>query len=230
MRKYKQLKGMDIIFQSGSLSEVVHPEGNRGVKYDISFKLLLDFDSFYQKSHCLIPGYLATPVNAIRPELTGLAYHYSYNYFDAHAGNIDAFYALAAVFKNPNNYMDVWGYTQGGMLVKYDKPAFTESESGLIIDATQSFVWQEEGKEFRPQDLPVIPFSWALNIMMGHTFVQNNLSEDVMAPGSVAILGYFSEERIEEQGMIMNKGIKYIKGAEMEFGEINCNQILIAGD
>ncbi|MGF6125646.1 hypothetical protein QF019_000835 [Pseudomonas frederiksbergensis] len=110
-REYRKLQGMELEFVSGRLEE--NPAG-RSIGYTVTFDMSLDFTHFVQMANLYIPGYLSSPVNAIRPELDGLAYHYDINYLSDAAGNIGDNAALFDLFIHPDFYMDEW--SSGGGL------------------------------------------------------------------------------------------------------------------
>ena len=74
---------------------VEHRLEEGAIGYTIKFKLLLDFEAFKVAANAAIPGYLDSFINAIRPELGGLAYHLWYNYFSDAAGKIHSFSGYA---------------------------------------------------------------------------------------------------------------------------------------
>lgn len=87
VREYRKLQGMELTFVEGELKR---NNGERTISYSVTFDMSLDFTHFVQMANVYIPGYLDSPINAIRPELDGLAYHYSYNYFSARQGALIA--------------------------------------------------------------------------------------------------------------------------------------------
>ncbi|AZE50401.1 hypothetical protein C4K04_4746 [Pseudomonas chlororaphis] len=223
-REYVHLEGMELDFQGGSLSRA-----GRGLKYDVEFKLKLNFNSFKEVTDKYIPGYLINGENAIRPELGGLAYHTSYNYFGDSAGKIDSTEKLFSIFDSPTNYIDSWAFTSDGMKVRYEKPKFEVTDGAIIITASKYFLWQDDEREFMETDLPLLRFDWALNIMAGHFLLRRAPFESINAPGSVAVLGYFESEIVEEEGAQMNKGTLYIVGSRLEPGQITRDKIRVAG-
>ena len=212
-RLYRKLQGMELEFVSGRLEE--NP-GERAIGYTVTFKMGLDFTNFVQMANLYIPGYLNNPINAIRPELTSFAYHYSYNYFFDAAGNIHDKEALFNVFKSPGYYMNQW--STGGLERRYGKPQFEFVDDQLHITARMDFRWEDK-RPISISDLPIIPFEWSLNLMEGH----------FLAPSTVVVLGYAEEELVEQEGLEMLKGTRYMIGNKLEFAEIRKQQILVAG-
>jgi len=76
-RQYRKLQGMELAFVTGVLEE---NSFERAIGYSVTFRMSLDFTHFVHMANQYIEDYLNNPLNAIRPELEGLAYHYSYNY------------------------------------------------------------------------------------------------------------------------------------------------------
>lgn len=215
---YRKLEGMELKFVSG---ELVEKRGERAIGYSVAFDMSLDFTHFVQRANAYIPGYLESPINAIRPELTGLAYHNAYNYFADAAGQIGSSEALFSTFVHPFNYLDVWADSE--LERRYHKPVFTINKGGLSITAQQDFRWEDPRRRIEIADLPTISFQWALNLMLGHS-----KKSGVAAPSSVVVLMYTHEERVEADGIEMLRGTQYMKGRELSFGTIKPGQILTA--
>jgi len=215
-REYRKLQGMALEFVSGVLEE---NQLERTISYSATFNLTLDFTHFVQVANAYIPGYLSNPINAIRPELDGFAYHYAYNYFFDAAGNIGDNRALFDVFTSPRYYMDQW--SSGGLEERYHKPQFSVVDGRLQVVSRKDFRWENK-REINVEDLPVIRFQWALNLMLGHDFF------DQKAPSSVVVLGYAEEDFVEVEGLQMHRGTRYMVGKALQFGPINKEQILTA--
>ncbi|WP_256656969.1 hypothetical protein [Pseudomonas sp. BGI-2] len=182
----------------------------------------LDFTNFEQISSLYIPDYLNNPINAIRPELTSFAYHYSYNYFFDAAGNTRDKEALFNVFRSPRYYMSQW--STGGLERRYAKPQFEIIADQLHITARMDFRWEDK-RPIVVKDLPIIPFEWALNLLKGE-FVG---PATAVAPATVVVLGYAQEELVNQDGLEMHKGTRYMIGGKLGFGAILKEQILTAG-
>lgn len=214
-RPYRKLQGMELEFVSGRLEE--NPR-ERAIGYTVTFKMSLDFTHFEQMANQYISGYLSDRINAIRPELDGLAYHYSYNYFSEAAGNIHDNKALFDVFTSPEYYMDQW--SSGGLERRYGKPEFEVIDGQLQVTARRDFRWGDK-RQIVIGDLPIISFMWALNLLEGHDL-------QVQAPGTRVVLGYAQEDFVEQEGLSMLRGTRYMIGKKLEFGEIGKEQILTA--
>ncbi|MGF6207187.1 hypothetical protein [Pseudomonas frederiksbergensis] len=218
VREYRKLQGMELTFVEGELKRNT---GERTISYSVTFDMSLDFTHFVQMANVYIPGYLDSPINAIRPELDGLAYHYSYNYFFSEAGSIDSSKALFGVFTPSDYYMDQW--SSGGLEQCYAKPDFALIDGKLRITAQTSFRWEDENRQIEIADLPIIRFQWALNLLQGH-----RLQTDV-APETKVVLMHAHEDFVEVEGLQLFRGTRYMKGRELGFGEILPGQILTAG-
>jgi hypothetical protein len=218
-RIYKKLEGMTLDYVSGQLEE--NPK-ERSIRYTVSFDLDLDFTHFVQMANVYIPGYLNNPVNAIRPELDGLAYHYSYNYLFDSAGNIRDKVALFELFTSPRYYMDQWA-SNADLEVRYSKPAFQIVGQKLRITASQDFRLLHESRTIKIADLPLLQFHWALNLL------QSDLTApDITAPVTKVVLMYMHEDLVEVEGQWVLRGVKYVDRNQLAFGEITAKQILTA--
>ncbi|MFZ3280130.1 hypothetical protein [Pseudomonas sp.] len=218
-RIYRKLEGMTLEYVSGKLEE--NPK-ERAIRYTVTFDMGLDFTHFVQMANVYIPGYLDNPVNAIRPELDGLAYHYSYNYlFDA-AGSIRDNQALFALFTSPGYYMDQWAEGRG-LELRYGKPVFAVVGGKLRVTARQDFRFPEASRQIAIADLPIIHFQWALNLLQGHSTIEGGKT-----PETKVVLMYAHEELVEVDGQQMFRGARYINGKKLSFGEIAPNQVLTA--
>ena len=215
-REYRKLQGMALEFVSGVLEE---DRLERTISYSATFDMTLDFTHFVQMANAYIPGYLNGPINAIRPELDGLGYHYAYNYFFGAAGNIGDHRALFDVFTSPRYYMDQW--SSGGLEECYHKPQFSVVDGRLQVVSRKDFRWENK-REINVEDLPVIRFQWALNLMQGH-----NLSGQ-QAPLTIVVLGYAEEDFVEVEGLQMHRGTRYMVGKALHLGPIHKEQILTA--
>ncbi|MFJ2714973.1 hypothetical protein ACIOZM_29615 [Pseudomonas sp. NPDC087346] len=214
---YRQLSNMRLTFVSGTLEQ----NAKRNVlSYTVAFRLSLDFLNFVVMTEQFIPGYLNNRFNAIRPELRGLAYHHSYDYFSDAAGNIHTSEALFKVFANPDYYFDDWATAE--LQHRYNKPAFQYLNGDLQITARRDYRWTDK-REIDIKDLPTIPFDWMLNVMEGH---QSNDSSK--APATVVLLGYAAPDMVDVAGVLMRKGTRYMNGSELQIGVISEAQILTA--
>ncbi|KAB0506244.1 MULTISPECIES: hypothetical protein [Pseudomonas] len=214
--QYTRLEGMGLKFVSGN---VEHRLEEGAIGYTIKFKLLLDFEAFKVAANAAIPGYLDSFINAIRPELGGLAYHLWYNYFSDAAGKIHSFERLCEVFSWAGNYFDQW--TEGSLARRYAKPTFEVVGNDIFITCGQYFRWSDRKREIVIGDLPVVSFFWGLGLMQGHTRLER-------APGHVLTLGYVYEDLVEVDGAPMNRGMLYMRGHQLAFGKISANDIRIA--
>ncbi|WP_223570680.1 hypothetical protein [Pseudomonas sp. BF-R-26] len=217
-RQYRKLQGMELAFVTGVLEE---NSFERAIGYSVTFRMSLDFTHFVHMANQYIEDYLNNPLNAIRPELEGLAYHYSYNYLFGAAGSIGNSLALFEVFTDPLYYMAEW--SAGTLQRRYGKPEFAVVDGKLQVTSRMDF----RRKDKRPMligDLPIIQFGWALNLMQGHEF-----SLPLIAPATAVVLGYAEEEFVAAEGTRMRRGTRYMVGRELQFGAINPEQILTAG-
>lgn len=151
-RQYRKLQGMELAFVSGVLAE---NSSERAIGYSVTFRMSLDFTHFVHMANQYIEDYLNDPLNAIRPELEGLAYHYSYNYLFGAAGSIGSSLALFNVFTNPLYYMTEW--SAGTLQRRYGKPEFAVVDGKLQVTSRMDFRRKDE----RPTligDLPIIQF------------------------------------------------------------------------
>lgn len=218
-RIYKQLEGMTLDYVSGLLEE--NPK-ERFIRYTVSFDLDLDFTHFVQMANVYIPGYLNNPVNAIRPELDGLAYHYSYNYLFDSAGNIRDKMDLFELFTSPRYYMDQWA-TGTKVAVRYSKPVFEVVEGKLRITASRDFRLLDDSRMIAIGDLPLLQFHWALNLLQSDLDIP-----EVKVPTTVVVLMYMHEDRVVVEGQSVFRGVKYIDRNRLAFGNITAKQILTA--
>jgi len=214
--QYERLEGMGLLFVSGRLED--KPEIG-AIGYSITFRLLLDFERFKEAAEAHVPGYLDAPINAIRPELAGLAYHYSYSYFSGSAGRIHSFEQLCRVFSNPNDYMSDW--SANGFSRRYGKPVFEFFDDDVFITVQQDFRWNDRKRRIVIADLPIIEFQWALNLMLGHELLSR-------APTSMVTLGYFHEDKVKVEDTRLNRGILYVKGSDLHFGKLTASDIRTA--
>lgn len=218
-RIYKNLEGMTLEYVSGILERNIK---ENSIRYTMKFDLDLDFESFVKMANAYIPGYLNSPVNAIRPELDGLAYHYSYNYlFDA-AGNIHDKLALFKLFASPGYYMDQWG-TGPDFQDRYAKPAFEVVGQKLRVEVRKDFKLLDDTRMIEIADLPLIKFHWALNLLQSD-FVFFYIT----APATVVVLMYMDEDFVEIEGESMFRGTQYLDRNGLDFGNITAKQILTA--
>ncbi|MHC8298655.1 hypothetical protein [Pseudomonas sp. ZS1P83] len=219
---YKNLQGMKLEFVSGVLEE--RPE-KKEIGYTVTFKLSLDFDLFKETANTYIPGYLNQHFNAIRPELTGLAYHHSQSYFGDEAGKIHNNEKLFKRFTHSSFYFDGW--LDGNLRRRYSKPTFEIAGGQLLLTAKQDFML--ENGEIQISDLPVIPFQWALNLMQDHGLRDGlNVFEEPRSPASIVILGYAQEDIVPIGDVQMLRNTRYMVGKDLSFGDIQEEQILTA--
>lgn len=210
---------MTLDYVSGQLEE--NPK-ERSIRYTVSFDLDLDFTHFVQMANVYIPDYLNNPVNAIRPELDGLAYHYSYNYlFDA-AGKISDNQALFKLFTPPRYYMDQWT-TGPALQVRVGRPMFEVVGRQLRVKASKDFRLLDNKGKIGIADLPVIQFHWALNLLQSDLTIP-----EIIAPVTRVVLMYMGEDLVEVEGQQMFRGTRYINGKQLSFGNIAPKQILTA--
>ncbi|GGK43250.1 hypothetical protein SAMN04490189_0784 [Pseudomonas koreensis] len=219
-RNYRKLEGMALDFVSGRLQKNA---SERAIGYSVTFDMDLDFTHFVHMANVLSPGFLNSPVNAIRPELDGFAYHYSYNYlFDA-AGNIHDNAALFKLFTPPNYYMDQWA--EGAALdVRYAKPVFEVQGNTLRITARRDFRLPGGTEQIEISDLPLMQFRWALNLLENH----EKFPEDIAAPATKVVFMYMEEDLVEVDDEQLYRGTRYIHGNQLQFGDIVAKQVLTA--
>ncbi|MHC8349559.1 hypothetical protein ACYZT7_09310 [Pseudomonas sp. RT4P38] len=218
---YKNLQGMKLEFVSGVLEE--RPE-KKEIGYTVTFKLSLDFDLFEEAANIHIPGYFNRYFNAIRPELRGLAYHYSQSFFGDSAGKILKNEDLFGRFTHQSFYYDDW--MDGNLLRRYGKPNFEIVDGQLQVTAMQDF--RLENDEIQISDLPIIQFDWALNLMMDHWLWGSNIFEAPRSPVSIVIFGCTQEELMTIEGEEMRLDTRYMVGKDLKFGDIQKEMILTA--
>ncbi|TKJ68013.1 hypothetical protein PspCFBP13508_24970 [Pseudomonas sp. CFBP13508] len=218
-RIYKKLEGMTLDYVSGQLEQ--NPK-ERSIRYTVSFDLDLDFTYFVQMANVYIPDYLNNPVNAIRPELDGLAYHYSYNYLFDSAGNVGHKMALFALFTSPRYYMDQWA-SNADLEVRYSKPAFQIVGQKLRITASRDFRLLHDSRLITINDLPLMQFHWALNLLQADLAIPK-----ITVPMTKVVLMYMHEDFVEVEGQSVFRGVKYVDRNQLAFGEITAKQILTA--
>ncbi|MCF4995154.1 hypothetical protein GIW70_00215 [Pseudomonas syringae] len=223
---YRYLQGMELDFVFGVLEE--RPE--MAIGYTVMFKLSLDFTHFVQMANVYIPGYLNGPINAIRPELAGLGYHYAYNYFFDAAGKMRGNEDLFKVFRAPEYYFDDW--SDGLLIRRYGKPEFEYVDGQLQMTARQDFRLSHK-RQIQISDLPVVQFQWALHLLEGHTFNGDQRAaasfETLNAPTSVVVFGSAQEDLVPVEGDQMLRGSKYLVGRELNFGPITADRVRTAG-
>lgn len=229
---YQKLQDMEMAFVEGVLERRHDEVVGSTIGYTVTFEMSLDFTHFVQMANAHIPEYLRSEVNAIRPELMGLAYHYSYNYFAGSAGNIGTKEDLFDVFTSAANYLDIWG--EGALWRRYGKPEFAMVKGKLQVTARQDFCFPPSTeREIQIADLPIIQFQWALNLMRGHTFQGglglNRLLDEWRAPASIVILGYAQADLVPVGEEMIRRDALYMNGKELTFGRISPEQILKAG-
>lgn len=217
-RVYRKCPGMEIKFVSGKLERDV---AQRAISYELNWDLGLDYLNFLVMANLYIPNYLESPINAIRPELTGLAYHHAYNYFFDAAGSIAGNQALFNVFTHNSFYMDRW--STGGVEQRYEKPSFSVVNNNLRMTAKKYFRLGAGDPPIEISDLPFIWFEWALNLMEGLE------QASVIAPETKVVLMQAEEVVVDVEGHNVFKGTRYLDNTKLAFGPITQSQILIAG-
>ncbi|WP_439820926.1 hypothetical protein ACSPX5_02920 [Pseudomonas sp. HLG18] len=218
-RVYRKLPGMEMEFVSGKLER---DAGERAIVYEVTCDLKLDFLNFLVMANQYIPNYLDNPINAIRPELAGFAYHYSYNYFFGAAGHISDNPSLFALFTDRGYYMDQWATDGGPVEQRYGKPSFTSVGNQLRITSRQYFRLDAGAPPIEIRDLPFIRFEWAFNLMKGHA-----KSTDV-APVTMVVLMSTEEDVVDVDGHSVFRGTRYLDNAALSFGPITSAHILVA--
>lgn len=218
-RIYRKLEGMGLEYVSGRLEQ--NPK-ERAIRYTVTFDMDLDFTHFKQMANAYIPNYLDNPINAIRPELDGLANHFSYNYLFGEAGNIRDNQALFGLFTSPGYYNDQWA-TGPRRQVRYGKPEFALVGHKLRVTARRDFRSLDDTGQIEIGDLPVIQFHWMLNLL------QSDLSTPgVIAPVTKVVLMYMDEDYVEVEGEQVLRGTRYVGRDQLGFGNIAPKQILTA--
>ncbi|MFJ2539757.1 hypothetical protein [Pseudomonas sp. NPDC087614] len=218
-RIYRKLEGMGLEYVSGRLEQNTK---ERTIGYTVTFEMDLDFTHFKQMANAYIPNYLDNPINAIRPELDGLAHHYSYNYLFSEAGNIGGNQALFELFASPGYYNDQWA-TGPYRQVRYGKPEFVQVGQKLRVTARRDFRSLDDTRQIEIGDLPVIQFHWALNLLQGEVTVPG-----VIAPVTKVVLMYMGEDLVEVEGEELFLGTLYVDRNRLGFGDIAPDQILTA--
>ncbi|WP_192564008.1 hypothetical protein [Pseudomonas gozinkensis] len=219
-RIYRKLPGMELEFVSGRLERDV---AQGAIYYEVVFDLRLDFVNFVVMANQYIPNYLDNPINAIRPEFGGLAYHYAYNYFFDAAGKIRDNPSLFALFTHSSFYMDQWSSGSGPLERRYEKPVFVVTDNQLRVTARQYFRLSAGSPPIEISDLPRIFFEWALNLMEG-----DDLSSGT-APETKVVLMQADEDVVDVGGESVFKGTHYLDNATLSFGPITQAQVLVAG-
>lgn len=218
-RLYKHLDGMKLKFISGKLERDV---AQRAIYCQMTWELALDFAKFQAMADLYIPEYLSKPLNAIRPELAGSAYHYSYNYLFSAAGSIVDNQTLFALFSSPGYYMDEWSSGGGPVEHRYDKPVFKMEGGNFHITSRRYFRLGAGDPPIEPRDLPLIWFEWGLNLMKGDTKVS------VFNPETVVVVMHAEEALVDVGGSPLYKGTPYFDSNALALGPIFAQQILIA--
>jgi hypothetical protein len=219
-RLYKHLDGMELKFIAGKLERDV---AQRAIFYEMIWELTLDFAKFEAMANLYIPGYLSKPLNAIRPELAGSAYHYSYNYLFGAAGSIVDNQTLLALFSSPGYYMDQWSSGGGPVERRYDRPVFEMVGGNIQITSRQYFRLGAGDPPIEIGDLPFIWFEWALNLMRGET------KASAVIPETVVVLMQAGETLVDVGGSHpLYKRTPYLDIDSLAFGPIFAKQILIA--
>lgn len=217
-RVYKHLPGMKLEFVSARLEENV---SERAIGYSAKFKLSLDFLNFKVAANQHIPNFLDNPLNAIRPELDGLAYHYAYNYLLGAAGKISTNEALFEVFTRTEYYMSEW--STGGLEIRYGVPVFEVVDGQLHVTARVDYRL-DGGRQIQIRDLPIIPFQWQLNLLLGEPIFSG-----LKSPETKVVLMYGKEPLVSVEGKPMYTGTQYVIGRELAFGDIGAELIHEAG-
>lgn len=221
---YKHLEGMSLEFLSG---EVEANAGERAIRCSFTFDMRLDYTRFVKLANEYIPGYLDSPINAIRPELEGLAYHVSFNYLGGAAGNIGSNAALFRLFVNPSDYQSNWSSSE--LQRRYGRPEFEIFGSRLRMNARTDFRWEDPKRMIEIADLPIIWFQWALGLMEGHDVSPDSPPSDTKAPATKVVGMYPSDELVDiGEGLQIFKGMRYVRGSTLNFGRILQEQMLIA--
>ncbi|WP_460127521.1 hypothetical protein [Pseudomonas sp. H1_D05] len=218
-RIYRKLEGMGLEYVSGRLEQ--NPK-ERAICYTVTFDMDLDFTHFKQMANAYIPDYLDNPINAIRPELDGLANHYSYNYLFGAAGNIRDNQALFELFTSPSYYNDQWA-TGPHRQVRYGKPEFVQVGRKFRVTARRDFRSLDDTGQIEIGDLPAIQFHWALNLLQTDLMIPG-----VIAPVTKVVLMYMDEDFVEVEGEQILRGTRYVNGKQLSFGDIAPKQILTA--
>ncbi|MFJ4545783.1 hypothetical protein ACIP1X_19560 [Pseudomonas sp. NPDC088885] len=217
-RVYKHLAGMELEFVSARLDENV---SEKTIGYSAKFKLSLDFLNFKVAANLHIPGFLDNPLNAIRPEVDGLATHYAYNYLFSAAGNISTSEALFKVFTRPEYYMSHW--STGGLESRYGVPDFEVVDGQLHVTARLDYRL-DGGRQIQIRDLPIIYFQWQLNLLLG-----DSEYPELKSPETKVVLMYGKEPLVSVEGKPMYTDTRYMIGRELAFGDIGADQIHKAG-
>lgn len=219
-RIYRKLPGMEMEFVSGKLERDV---AQRAIFYEVVFNLRLDFVNFVVMANQYIRNYLDNPINAIRPEIGGFAYHYAYNYFFGAAGNVRDNQALFALFTHSSFYMDQWSSGSGPLERRYEKPVFVVTNNQLRVTARQYFRLSAGSPPIEISDLPFITFQWALNLLEGDALSSGT------APETRVVLMQADEKVVDVGGESVFKGTHYLDNAALSFGPITQAHVLVAG-
>lgn len=219
---YRHLEGMSLEFLSGMVESNA---GERAIRCSFTFDMRLDYTRFVNVANEYIPDYLDRPRNAIRPELDGLAYHNSFNYFGGTAGNIGSNNALFRIFANPDDYVSTWPSSE--LQKRYGKPEMDIFGGRLRMNVYSDFRWEDPKRMIEIADLPIIGFQWALNLMEGHSD-STDAPPDTKAPFSKVVVMYAYEELVDIEGLQIFRGTRYVRGSALNYGRILQEQVLIA--
>lgn len=218
-----KLEGMALEFQSGNVETgILGPDGQSGVRYNIKFKLILDFDNFTNKVLESLPHFYEEPSESnFHPELGGLAYLVDKVRINL-ANNLKEKKDLQDFLIKSTNIDGAWDSGWGEVvgdnyLIKYEVPTISPSPDGeLYIEAAKSYVFFDKDKIFEVSDLPVIPFNWTL-------YMRDEIELDGV--GGDISLAYFHEEMVDIDGSRLFKEQLYTSGKYLTPGSISSDQI-----
>ena len=218
----KKLQGMEVEFVSGEMKEC--PD-DRSIGYTVTFKLFLDFTHFKQMAHLYSANFFDVTTNAVRPQLKGLAAHNHYEVIGPAAGKIVNNATFFQLFTDPANYLDGW--INHDMEWRYAKPVFESRADHLLITAQQYFRWEDSGRQIRIEELPIIPFDWAITLIE-QRFRGSWWWPWRRTPVSVVTFMYTQDKVVEIEGTLLLEGGRYLKGNTLSFGPIAPEQVLTA--
>lgn len=222
-RPHVKLEGMELEFQSGNVETgILGPDGQSGVRYNIKFKLILDFDNFTNRVLESLPHFYEKPYESyFHPELGGLAYLVDEAPINL-ANNLKEKNDLHDFFIKSTNidgaWDSDWAVSVGdNYLIKYEKPTFSPSPDGeLYIEAAKNYVFFDKNKIFEISDLPVIPFDWTL-------YMRDEMEFDGV--GGAISLSYLYDEIVDIDGSPVFKEQLYTSGKYLTPGPISSDQI-----
>ncbi|KMW73153.1 hypothetical protein TI10_08520 [Photorhabdus luminescens subsp. luminescens] len=221
-REPVKLEGMKLEFESGNVETGIRgPDNQSGVRYNLKFKLILNFDSFIKTVQEKLPYFFNDYLNNVRPELGGFAYYVS-NFPIGHANYLKEKKDLHDFLIRSSSWITDWAESVGtGYLIKYEKPSFSLSpdDNELYINASKSFIFSDVNKTFEVKDIPLTRLDWAL-------YLRDEIEDDGI--GGELNLAYYPNETVDIDGSRLYRGQLYLSGKHLTPGVISPEQIKVA--